>query len=504
MQLTLAEIAAIIESPPLPASPQSAVAAYSIDSRTIRPGELFFAVRGKRLDGHNYATAALEAGAAAAVIAADRRASFAAQWQSRLLPVRDPLEALHALAAAARRRWGGPVVAITGSTGKTSTKQMIASLLRTQYQVLENDGNLNNQFGLPLSLLRLEPENEIGVFEMGMSAPGEIRLLANLAQPNVGVVTNVSPAHLEFFPNVQAIARAKSELIEPLQSKDWAVLNADDPRVACFGVRCRGQVLYYGLGEAADVRAVELQPSPEGGCLFRLAPLTRAGVSPDGVAWNGRRSSSPQEGTDPSARFHLPLLGRHNVSNALAALGVASLFGIQPAALAAAVSRLQPAPQRGELIRLASGALVVDDCYNSSPAALEAMLGAVAQIPARRRYAVLGGMMELGARSEQLHYRCGGRMVELGFDGLITVGEQARPLAAGALAAGFPAGAAEHCATPADAGVRLREILRNGDVALLKASRAVHLEKLWDYLRPCPDAADGQVAAGYSRRREGA
>jgi hypothetical protein len=197
MKLALNEIAGIIGAAqtgsPLP------ISGYSIDSRTVQPGELFFAVRGERLDGHDYVPAALDAGAAAAVVGADRMAGFPSGVQPRLLSVPSPLSALQGLAAAVRQRWGGPVVAITGSAGKTTTKQMIAALLRTRYRVLENQGNLNNHFGLPLSLLRLEPEHEIGVFELGMSASGEIRLLAGFSQPDVGVVTKVSEAHLEFF-----------------------------------------------------------------------------------------------------------------------------------------------------------------------------------------------------------------------------------------------------------------------------------------------------------------
>jgi len=501
MQLTLAEIAAMTGSP-APLFPETMVAGYSIDSRTIQPGELFFAVRGHRLDGHQFVESALGRGAAGAVVAAGRKASIGSEWQSKLIAVPDPLAALQKLAAGVRRRWGGPVVAITGSTGKTTTKQMLASLLRTNYRVLENLGNLNNQFGLPLSLLRLEPTTEIGVFEMGMSGPGEIRLLANLAQPDVGVVTNVSVAHLEFFPNVQAIARAKQELVESLGPGDWAVLNADDPRVASFGVSCRGQVLYYGLGDSADLRADDLQPSQDGGYRFRLTPPTHRNLA-HGAAWKGSRSVPPLANSPSKVDFYLPLTGRHNVSNILAALGVAYLFGIQPPALAEAVSRLQPASRRGEMVRLAMGATVVDDCYNSNPAALEAMLSALAEIPARRRYAVLGGMMELGPTSEQLHYRCGRLVAELGFAGLITVGNEARSLATGALAAGLPEAAIGQCATPEEAGERLRQWIEQGDVVLLKASRMLHLERVWDCLPPRAEAAPEEVAAGVGSLRRG-
>jgi UDP-N-acetylmuramoyl-tripeptide--D-alanyl-D-alanine ligase len=500
MKPALNEIAAIVGAVPGFAS-EARAAGYSIDSRTVRPGELFFAVRGQRLDGHDYVRSALDAGAAAAIISLGRQQEFPAEYRPRLIVVPDPLQALQTLAAAVRQLWGGPVVAITGSSGKTTSKQMIASLLRTRFRVLENVGNLNNQFGLPLSLLRLNAETEIGVFEMGMSAPGEIRLLANLARPAVGVVTNVGAAHLEFFSNVQAIARAKFELVESLGADDWAVLNSDDPRVAAFGARFHGHLLYYGRGDSADLRADDLWPTADGGYEFRIPPPTHRGITP-GAAWKGKREIEPLRTTPSKVLFRLPLIGRHNVSNVLAALGVSYLFGIRPPALVDAVAQLAPARQRGEKVLLASGALVVDDCYNSNPAALEAMLAAVAEIPARRRFAVLGGMMELGATSDQLHHRCGRRVAELGFDGLIAVGDPARPIAAGAHAAGLAEAAIEQCATAEDAGDRLQGRLAEGDVVLLKASRAVHLERIWKHLGPRATAGLEVAAATSPREHE--
>ncbi|MBI4459426.1 MAG: UDP-N-acetylmuramoyl-tripeptide--D-alanyl-D-alanine ligase [Acidobacteria bacterium] len=488
MELALGEIAQIVGAPPTSSDRQ--VRGYSIDSRTVRADELFFAVRGTRLDGHDFVTAALEAGAAAAVVARERFADFPVAAQSNLLAVPDTLKALHQLAAAVRRRWGGPVVAVTGSTGKTTTKQMIAALLATRFGVQQNEGNLNNHFGLPLSLLRLQPETEVGVFELAMSAPGEIRRLAELARPDVGVVTNVSAAHLEFFPDVEAIARAKFELIEAMSERAWAVLNADDPRVSAFGEHRAGRVIYFGIREPAHFRAEEVGQNGQGEPWFTLARRGYQGL-PLGWAWDGR---IPLEGTGeskpPETRFHLPLLGRHNVLNALAALGVCYLFGIPPDYLQEAVAGLQPVAMRGEPVRLANGALVIQDCYNSSPEALEAMLMTVAALPARRRLAVLGGMLELGPTSESLHMRCGARVAQLKFDVLITVGELACAFAAGAQAEGMAAEALIHCATPEEAGGRLREMLRPDEVVLLKASRAIHLERVWEGLGDLEPASE--------------
>jgi UDP-N-acetylmuramoyl-tripeptide--D-alanyl-D-alanine ligase len=507
MIFTLSEVAEILGSPP-PASGDLRVTGYSIDSRTIKPGELFFAVRGKRLDGHDYVKAAFDTGGIAAVVASDRAVDFPGKLRSSLLAVREPLAALQKLAATARRRWGRPVVAVTGSMGKTTTKQMIAALLRTRYKVLENEGNLNNHFGLPLSLLRLEPETEVGVFELGMSGPGEIRLLAELAAPEVGVVTNVGPVHLEFFPDVEAIARAKFELIETLGNHAWAVLNADDPRVSRFGERMGGRFLTFGIAHPADLRAESLSPNGSGGWAFTVSqsaafsralgavrePLCRGSQITAKVM--PKRSSTNDAAT---AQFHLPLLGQHNVLNALAALETASLLGLSPSSFQEAVAGLRPSRMRGDLVKLANGALVVNDCYNSSPEALEAMLMSVASLPARRRIAVLGGMFELGPSAQALHEQCGARVAELGFDYLVTVGDEARGLARGAQERGFLAARHLHLDSPDEAGKWLKDHLLEGDAVLLKASRGVHLEKVWDHLGSM--AVTASEATGAEHRR---
>ena len=503
MTFTLAEIAGILQATPLLPSDglisgcsTGCSTGYSIDSRTIRPGDLFLAIVGQKLDGHLYVKQALEGGASAAVIAAGRLNDYPAQIRPKLLAVPDTLEALQRLAAAARRRWGGPLVAVTGSMGKTTTKQMIAALLRTRYRVLENEGNLNNQYGLPLSLLRLEPETEVGVFELAMSAPGEIRLLAALAAPDLGVVTNVGPVHLEFFPDVDAIARAKYELIETLGERAWAILNADDPRVACFGDRIPDRTVYFGTSRSAGFRAEDLSPNGNGGWAFRASSALRPAAfgaikAPPGFGESG----SPQ---NADARFHLPLLGRHNVLNALAALAAGYLFGIPLASLQDAVAGLRPGFMRGEIVKLTNGASVVNDCYNANPSAVEAMLEAVRSLPARRRIAVLGGMFELGPAAGSLHAQCGARLAELGFDWLVTVGDEARAIAEGALAQGFPVGRSIHVASPEEAGEWLRDQLGEGDLVLLKASRAVHLESAWERLQPLR-AAEADVS-GVRRR----
>src|ERR1700756_1137341 len=275
---------------------------YSIDSRTVQPGELFFAVKGERLDGHDFVHQALERGAVSAVVRKDQLARFPVK--TCLLAVDDTLHALQTLATAVRRMWGKPVVGVTGSAGKTTTKEAIAHVLSSRFRVLKSEGNFNNHFGLPLMLLKLEPEHDLAVIEMGMSHAGEIRALAKIAQPEIGVVTNVAPVHLEFFDSLAGIARAKYELIESLPSNGTAVLNADDEYVSQFGRDFKGRVIKYGTGIGADVRAENVESKGAEGSEFDIV------VS----------------GTREHAR--LPLVGEHNVLNALAAVSVAIACGM--------------------------------------------------------------------------------------------------------------------------------------------------------------------------------
>src|SRR5882672_9189299 len=298
---------------------------YSIDSRTIQPGELFFAVKGERLDGHDFVHQALERGAVSAVVRKDLLARFPVK--TCLLAVDDTLVALQTLATAVRRLWGKPVIGVTGSAGKTTTKEAIAHVLGSRFRVLKSEGNFNNHFGLPLMLLKLEPEHEVAVIEMGMSHAGEIMALAKIAQPEIGVVTNVAPVHLEYFASVSAIARAKYELIESLPAHGTAVLNADDPYVAQFGRDFKGEVVLYGLRATADVRAEEIAQQPSGGSSFSL------------VAGGCRE------------RVDLQLVGAHNIHNALAAAAVALDRGLTPSEVAVGLASLQPADKRGQVVQ---------------------------------------------------------------------------------------------------------------------------------------------------------
>ena len=432
---------------------------YSIDSRTIAPGELFFAVKGERLDGHDFVDAALAAGSVAAVVQREQAARYGENY--RLLAVADPLAALQRLGTAVRRLWGKKLIAVTGSTGKTTTKEAIAQVLQTRFRVLKSEGNLNNHFGLPLQLLRLEPEHEIAVIEIGMNHAGEIRALAEIAHHDVAVVTNVGPVHLEFFDSVAAIARAKYELIETLHAGGTAVLNADDEYVSQFGRDFHGEVLTFGIHRPADVRAENVEERGLEGSAFDL------------IAGSCRQS------------IKLPLLGLHNVYNALAAATVGMEAGVSPSEVAEALAGLSSQDKRGQLMQVA-GATVINDCYNSNPKALEAMVSSFARLPARRRIVVAGEMLELGPSGPDLHRQCGTSIARSGIDVLLGVRGAARQMVEGALEAGM---AAEFVETPQQAGEWLAREVRPGDAVLLKASRGVKLEGALDAWRAHPAIA---------------
>ena len=444
--------------------------AYSIDSRTVGQGELFFAVRGERMDGHDFVREALEKGIVAAVVAREKlselnlqvapgaggrtRASAATQSDLPLMVVEDTLVALQTLAKSVRRLWAKPLIAVTGSTGKTTTKEAIAHVLSTRFRVLKSEGNFNNHFGLPLMLLKLEPEHDAAVVELGMSHLGEIAALARLAQPQTGVVTNVAPVHLEFFSSVAEIARAKYELIESLPAGATAVLNADDEYVSQFGRDFEGRVITYGFTPAATVRAENLRSSGEKGSAF------------DMVVGDRREHAT------------LPLVGRHNVFNALAAAAVALERGLALSEVVSALASLSPGDKRGQVVRIGN-ITVINDCYNSNPKALAAMVDALAAMPAKRRIVVAGEMLELGPQGEAMHRESGRHIAAKGIHVLVGV----RGLAAYMVEAAKQAGiSAEFVATPDEAGKWLASETCEGDVVLLKASRGVKLEKALEQL----------------------
>jgi UDP-N-acetylmuramoyl-tripeptide--D-alanyl-D-alanine ligase len=419
---------------------------YSIDSRSLQPGDLFIALQGDRFDGHDYVNSALEKGAVAAVVDGKRKLDADAH---RVLRVDDTLTALQSLGAAARRLWGKPLLAVTGSAGKTTTKELLAHLLGTRFRVMKSSGNLNNHIGMPLQLLKLEAEHDIAVVEMGMNHLGEIRALGKLAQHDLAVVTCVAPVHLEFFSSIADIARAKYEIVETLPSNGTAILNADDEYVSQFGRDFKGKVVTFGIKRAADVSAQNIRSLGVEGSPFELV----AG----------------------SVREHvtLPLVGEHNVMNALAACTAAIERGVLPSHAAKALGTVQPTDKRGQITEL-RGATIINDCYNSNPRALDAMVDALAGTKAERRILIAGEMMELGQTAEALHRESGRHAAEKKIDVVIGVRGLARALAEAACGAGVQSHFVD---TPEEAGEWLARELRPGDAVLLKASRSVKLER---------------------------
>ena len=425
---------------------------YSIDSRTIGAGDLFFAVKGERLDGHDYVGAALADGAVAVVVSNDWivPAEIDATKLLRVAYGEDcVLMALQRLAQAVRRHWGGRVVGVTGSAGKTTTKEAVAQVLSAKYRVLKSAGNLNNGFGVPLQLLRLEPEHEVAVIEMGMNHAGEIAALARIAEPNMAVISNVAPVHIEFFPDgIEGIARAKYELVESLPADGIAVLNFDDPHVKLFGRGMGDRAVFYGTEAGAQVRGEQIEEAGIAGVRFTVVA------------------------EDESAPVELKLLGRHNVLNALAAIAVGLKSGISLQESAEALRGLEPGDKRGEVITW-HGATLINDCYNSNPRALDAMVDALMAMPGSRHIVVAGEMLELGADADKLHAACGTNIASRGVDTVIGV----RGHAAALVDAAKSGTQAIFVETPEAAGKWLRENLREGDVVLLKASRGVRLER---------------------------
>jgi len=469
MQLTLGEVAAFLETT---CDARDRVAkGYSIDSRTIEPGSLFVAIRGPRFDGHQFVEQAFQRGAAGAVVERSFAtgltglASDAPACRSALIPVYDTAGALQDLARMVRRRWARRLVAVTGSTGKTTTKELIAAALGTRLATHKSAGNLNNQYGVPLTLLALEPAHDTAVLELGMSAPGEIAQLARIAEPQIGVVTNVAAVHLQFFTSVDAIAAAKRELIENLQGPATAVLNFDDERVRRFGEGFDGRAITFGFGEGAEIHASG----------FRL----EEGQAPDGPR-SRFRVGTPRGAAD----VELSLPGRHNVENALAAIAVAEAFEIPLGDVLEALHDFQPLYQRAEILRVAPDVVVINDSYNSNPRAMEQMLDVLVTWPgAARRIVVAGEMLELGPESPELHRQTGRRCGERGVDLLVGVQGDAQYFLEGAIAGGMPSEQTRFFADSADAGRFCRGVIGPGDVILVKGSRGVHLEAAIESLR---------------------
>ena len=455
--------------------PRAQFTGCAIDSRALEPGDLFVPLPGTRTDGHEFIAAALQGAAAGSLIGRDRPVPpAAAATRKPIVRVEDPLQALQALGRWCRDMAGIPVVAITGSNGKTTTKEMIAAVLATSRRVHKNVGNLNNHIGVPLTLTRLRPEHEALVIEMGMSARGEIKDLAAMASPTIGVLTNASAAHLEQLGSVEEVARAKSELADALPTQGLLVLNADDPLLWPMN---RDRILRktsYALDNPdADLRPRRVQVDAAGGTRFTLM---------DG-----------SEGT-------LALLGRHNVRNALAAIAVGDELQVRRPAALAALAALRPAKHRLEVIR-AGGVTVLDDAYNANPASMAEALTILGSMEVSgERLAVLADMLELGPDSESLHEQVGRAVPAEAW--LYVAGAFAAAVERGARAAGVPAARIRRFEDVEAMAAAVRAEAKAGDLVLVKASRGMRLERVVQALAPAPARGAGAPDALTQAGRE--
>ena len=447
----------------LQGSGAASIGRIAIDSRAVQAGDLFVALKGDRFDGHDFVDEALSRGALGSVVHDAERAAAVASRHPRavVVAVPDTTRALQDAAREVRRRSGTRVAAITGSAGKTTTKEVAAEFLSARYRVFRNKGNLNNHIGLPLSLLELRSKPELAVVELGMNHPGEIRTLVGIAEPEVRVWTNVGDAHLGFFASADAIADAKAEILEGARPGDALVANANDPRVMAHAPRFAGRVIRFGIETDAEVRATHVEHRGLGGTAAELA-------TPSGNAW-----------------METPLLGRGNLSNVLAAAAVALHFEVPLAEIVNRAAALRPAHHRGELLRLPGGITVIDDSYNSSPAALRTALETLAAATgSARKIAVLGEMLELGAHAPGLHEACGRAAAGAGLDLLIAVGgSPASALARAAARAGMPDRMALHVATRGEAADLALQRVRAGDLVLVKGSRGIGLDEVVERLK---------------------
>jgi UDP-N-acetylmuramoyl-tripeptide--D-alanyl-D-alanine ligase len=442
---------------------QTGIGRIVIDSRAVQAGDFFVAIKGERFDGHRFVGEALERGALGAMVEAVPE-SIGAGAERRppvIVQVPETTRALQMMARDMRRRSAAQVVAITGSAGKTTTKEVAAEFLSSRYRVFRNKGNLNNHIGLPLSLLELRSRPEIAVVELGMNHPGEIRTLVGIAEPEVRVWTNVGDAHLGFFDSADAIAAAKAEILEQARPNDLLVANANDARVMSRAEWFHGRVMTFGIGTKADVMATDVEAKGLDGTAATL---------------------QTREGT---AELRTPLLGLGNLSNILAAAAVAIHFDVPVSEIVERAQRLRPATHRGELLRLPGGITLVDDSYNSSPSALRQALEVVGSARGcARRVAILGEMLELGTHADRLHAESGKAAAAAQLDLLIAVGgPAAATLARAAVESGLSASTVTHVATKEEAAELALKRVRPGDLVLVKGSRGIGTDLVVERLK---------------------
>jgi len=427
------------------------VTGVSTDSRTIRTGMVFFGLKGERFDGRSFVPAALEKGAVAAVVEGGGSWENAPPAQAVVIPVPDALKALQDLASAYRKLFSYPVIAVSGTNGKTTTKDMIASVLQTRFRTARTEGNLNNQIGLPLSICAWDRSREIAVLEMGTNHSGEIRRLCEIARPTHGVLTNIGKAHLEFFGDIEGVAAEKSELLHSLAEGGTAFLNGDDPRLASMKPLVPAAVL-YGFGDGCDVAGRIVKTEPGGATLLEIE----------------------------DRRFRIPIPGTYNASNALGAVAVGKAFGVPWDSMQEALERFSPPDHRTRVIA-AAGVRILDDSYNANPSSVEQAVLMLKSMPSlKRRAVVLGDMLELGERSEEEHRRIGALVADVRPNAFFCTGDAMAVAADGARSRGMRN--VFHFASKSELSAALKGWIREGDGVLFKGSRGAAMEEAVDSL----------------------
>ncbi len=441
----------------------------SIDSRTIREGEVFVALKGEHFDGHDFVAQAFEKGAWGAIVQEDWHRAHPHRLR-RGIAVDDTLAAFQAIAASRRRRHPVPLVGITGTNGKSTTKEMLSAVLSLRGPILKNAGNFNNHIGVPLTLLAFEADHWAAILEMGMNRVGEIRRLAEIARPSIGVITNVGPAHLATLGTLENVARAKAEILEGLAPDETAVLNGDDPRVSSLARRTQAKVLTFRIHGEADLIARDLQ-----------APNGR------GVAFRLHRGSE-------DTLVRLPVPGRHNVANALAAATAATALGVDLETIHRGLEGFNPLSMRLE-VRSVAGRRFINDAYNANPHSMASALETLESLKGTARaFLVIGDMLELGEYALEAHLELGASIARMAIDGLITFGELARYVAEGAAAAGMPSERITHCRDLETVRERVLAETKEGDLILVKGSRGMKMERVLEGVPARP--AGGPVRLG--------
>ena len=443
-----------------------------LDTRSLRPGDLFVAIRGERFDGHDFVKTALVQGAVGAIVLDSYDVSLCAgkllskRIRPVILGVPDPLYAYQQLAAYFRRRFTVPVVAVTGSNGKTTTKEMVASVMAHRWKILKTEGNLNNQLGVPQTLFRLQGRHQGAVIEMGVDNIGQTTRLCEIAAPTIGIITNIGSDHLEFFGSMDVSAQAKAELLDCLPDNGTAILNADDSYYDYLSGRARCRVVSFGLSAKADVRATNVTSDERNGTLFHLQ-----------LPGSVRRTT-----------VRIRVQGEHNVANALAAAAVGTVLGLSGSAIAQGLSTFRPAAMRSQVL-VCHGLKLIIDCYNANPASMTAAVQLLSQVKAKgKKIAVLGDMLELGSSAVQMHEEVGAFVARQGIDRLVACGPLGRSFADGAREAGQDPTHIVEAKDAHTAAEAAKVITKPGDVVLIKASRGMKLEFVADALRKLKSA----------------